>query len=79
MILTLGAVVIWGVTQSVLVAVIMTLFEMAGLILIISVAGDSLGALPERWGQLLTPEAPFVWYGVLLGAFIVFYLCVYRF
>ncbi|MDY6978493.1 MAG: amino acid permease [Pseudomonadota bacterium] len=73
MILTLGAVVIWGVTQSVLVAVIMTLFEMAGLILIISVAGDSLGALPERWPQLLTPEAPFVWYGVLLGAFIAFY------
>ncbi|MDR9437520.1 MAG: APC family permease [Thiohalophilus sp.] len=73
MILTLGAVVIWGVTQSVLIAVIMTLFEMAGLVLIIWVAGDSLGSLPERWPQLLAPEAPFVWYGVLLGAFVAFY------
>ncbi|MGM0679479.1 MAG: APC family permease, partial [Pseudomonadota bacterium] len=73
MILTLGAVVAWGIVQSVLIAVIMTLFEIAGLVLIIGVAGDSLGSIPERWPQLLAPEELFVWYGVLLGAFVAFY------
>ncbi|MDZ7660857.1 hypothetical protein [Thiohalophilus sp.] len=39
MLLILGAVVIWGIAQSVTVAVIMTLFEMGGLLLIIWVPG----------------------------------------
>jgi len=73
MTLMLGAVVIWGVTQSALVAVIMTLFEIAGLVLIIWVAGDNFAELPERLTELSPTAGPFVWYGVLLGAFIAFY------
>ncbi|MFP3874549.1 MAG: APC family permease [Thiohalophilus sp.] len=73
MLLILGAVVIWGITQSVTVAVIMTLFEMGGLLLIIGVAGDSFVELPARLPELLAPGEPFVWFGVLLGAFIAFY------
>jgi len=74
MLLILGAVVIWGIAQSVLVAVIMTLFEMGGLLLIIWVAGDSFAQLPARLPELLAPGGePFVWFGVLLGAFIAFY------
>lgn len=73
MTLLLGAVVIWGVTESVLIAVIMTLFEMAGLVLIIWVAGDSFVQIPGRLTELSPTAEPFVWYGVLLGAFIAFY------
>lgn len=71
--LVMGLVVAWGITQSVLVAVIMTLFEMGGLLLIIWVAGDSFVELPGRVHELGTTGSSAVWYGVLLGAFIAFY------
>jgi amino acid transporter len=73
MALVLGAVVIWGITESVLIAVLMTLVEVAGLIIIIWVARDNFTALPQRLPELIPTADIHVWYGVLLGGFIAFY------
>lgn len=73
MLLLLTVVVIWGIGQSVMVAVLMTLFEIGGLALIIIVGGDSLATIPEQWPALVPTLDPVTGYGVLLGAFIAFY------
>ena len=73
MALVLGLVVIWGITESVSIAVIMTLFEIAGLIIIIWVAGDSFGSLTESYYEFKPVSDSNVWLGVLFGGFIAFY------
>jgi amino acid transporter len=71
--LLMGLIVSWGIRQSVLIAVIMTLFEIGGLVLIIWVAGDSYGQIPRHLPELLPPLEPALWYGIFLGGFIAFY------
>ena len=69
----LGAIVIWGIGESVMIASIMTLFEMLGLILIIWVGRAGLLQFPAQLPQLLPPMDVLVWSGILLGAFVAFY------
>lgn len=71
--LLMGLIVAWGISQSVTIAVIMTLFEMGGLLMIIWVAGDSFALVPEKLPELLPEFELSVWYGILLGGFIAFY------
>jgi amino acid transporter len=54
-------------------ASLITLVEVGGLILVLLVAGDSLGELPARLPELIPPADASVWHGILLGAFIAFY------
>jgi amino acid transporter len=71
--LLIGLIVSWGISESVILATIMTLIGMAGLMLIIWVARDSLNLLPTRLHEM-TPAFKFsVWEGILLGSFIAFY------
>lgn len=71
--LALGAVVAWGISQSVLVATVMTLLEIGGLLLIIGVAGDSLARLPELGPEMVPPFELSAWHGIVLGSIIAFY------
>jgi APA family basic amino acid/polyamine antiporter len=73
LVLALGWLAAWGIVESVLVATVTTLIEVAGLLLIIAVAGDSFASLPARLPELLPPAQPAAWSGVLLGAFLAFY------
>lgn len=69
----LGGIVIWGIGESVMIASIMTLFEMLGLIIIIWVAHSGLLELPTQLPQMLPPMEAVAWSGILLGAFVAFY------
>jgi len=73
LVLALGLLAAWGIVESVLVATVTTLIEVAGLLLIIAVAGESFATLPARLPELLPPAQPAAWSGVLLGAFLAFY------
>ncbi len=60
----------WGISQSLLLAGAVTVIEVAGLLLVCVVAGDSLAALPDRWMSLLPSAEIASWFGVLSGAFV---------
>lgn len=61
-----------GVSESVRVAVIMTLIEIGGLVFIVAVAGPALEALPARAGELVPGDFG-GWAGVLAGMFVAFF------
>lgn len=73
LVLALGLLAAWGIYESVLVATVTTLVEVAGLLLIVAVAGGGFAELPARLPELLPPLEPAAWRGVLLGAFLAFY------
>lgn len=72
-ILIMGAVVAWGISESVVIASLMTLLEIFGLLVILWVARDGFGMLPARGSELLPPVDLVTWSGVLLGSFVAFY------
>ena len=61
-----------GVTESVRVAVVMTLIEIGGLVLIVALAAPSLEALPARAGELFPGDFG-GWVGIGAGMFIAFF------
>jgi len=73
MVILLSLIVIWGIAQSVFVAAVMTVLEIAGLLIILWVARDSWGLLPDRIGELTTISDFSAMSAILLGAFIAFY------
>ena len=73
LIILLGAVAIWGIIESAMMAMLMTLIEIGGLLLVIYVAGNSLQRLPEVWHQMRFSLSMAGSSGVLAGAFIAFY------
>jgi amino acid transporter len=72
LLLSLGALAAWGIKQSVWAASLLTLFEIAGLLLVVFVAGDNLSHLPARLTDLV-PDEPGNWPAVLTAAFLAFY------
>ncbi len=73
LVLVLGALAAWGIRESVAAASVITLIEVAGLLLIIVVAAPALAALPLRLAELAPAADARVWQSVLLGAFLAFY------
>jgi len=73
LVVTLGGVAVWGITQSAWVAMVTTLVEIGGLLLVIWVARDNLATLPTELPTLLPPLELTVWFGVMAGAFVAFY------
>ncbi|MHA1536652.1 MAG: APC family permease [Alphaproteobacteria bacterium] len=61
-----------GVSESVRVAVVMTMIEIAGLLLVVVVAGSSLGDLPARAAELVPADFA-SGTGLLAGVFIAFF------
>lgn len=72
MVLALGAITAWGINESAILALVVTLVEIGGLMLILAVAGGSLADVPARWREL-TPTALGDWSGIFLGAYLAFY------
>lgn len=76
LITTLATVVIWGISQSVLIASALTIIEIIGLLIIIWVTRDKLAIAPSMFESML-PSLDFsVWLGVMMGAYIAFYAFV---
>ncbi len=71
--LCLGGLAAWGISQSVFAAALMTLVEIGGLLLILWAAQPQVGALIDTvellavWPDTLTGQ------GIFLGAFLAFY------
>jgi APA family basic amino acid/polyamine antiporter len=70
---TLGAIACRGIAESAGLAAIMTLLSVAGLILVVVAAGDSLLTLPARWPQLVPEFSAVPLTGIVLGSFLAFY------
>ncbi|MCR4300060.1 MAG: amino acid permease [Sulfuricaulis sp.] len=73
LVLLLGALASWGISESVMAASLITLVEVGGLLLVLFVAGGSLGDLPARLPELIPPADGGIWLGIMLGAFLAFY------
>ena len=71
--LLLGAIAAWGISESVLIAALITLIEVAGLLIIIGVASPELIQL-QAVAADFSPLAEFdVWQGIFIGGFLAFY------
>ncbi len=71
LVVVLGLVAAWGITQAVWVASVVTALEIAGLLAVTVAAGDSFASLPARWPEL-RPEAG-DWRPLFAGALLAFY------
>ncbi len=73
LVVVLGLIAAWGITQSVALATVITLAEIAGLFLVIWVARDAYADLPIRLGELVPPADGVAWLGILTGSVLAFY------
>ena len=73
LVLILGGLAAWGITESVWVAVFFTVLAIAGLLIIITVAVPDMltgQAVPADFLPLMETKA---WYGIFAGGFLAFY------
>ena len=73
LVFTLGGLAAWGVTKSVAVAAMLTIIEIAGLIIVIVAGAENLGLVPVQTDRLIPPMEAAAWSGIMLGAFLAFY------
>ena len=69
----MALIAVWGITESVATAGVITLIEVGGLVLVIWVAGGGVADLPARWPELVPPFEPAAWSGILAGTFLAFF------
>ena len=69
----LGLLATWGIAESVLTASILTLVEIAGLLLVIHSAVPAFEQLPARLPELLPGSMALGWYGVLSASLLAFF------
>lgn len=76
LVLLLGGLAMKGISESAWVAAITTVIEMAGLLLILVVAGENLQQLPEQLPQMIPGASGIALFGIVAGAFVAFYAYV---
>ncbi|MEW6775672.1 MAG: APC family permease [Bdellovibrionota bacterium] len=72
LVLVLGLLAAWGISESVFAAGLFTLIEVGGLLLVAWAGREGLSHFPLRWGEIFLPEAAAL-PGVLAGALFSFY------
>jgi len=70
---TLTAIAIWGIAESLLAAAVVTGVEIAGLVLVCTIAADALNQPAAQWRSLLPGLTSAELVGVVSGAFLAFY------
>ena len=73
LVLALALVASWGIAESVAAAAVLTVIEIAGLLLAIAVAGESFADFPARATEFLPPAKADAWLGILGGSFLAFF------
>ena len=73
LILVLGILTIWGITQSVTAVAVMTLIEVLGLLLVIWAGKETLVTIPTTLPTLMPGSDSGIWIGIMLGAFLAFF------
>jgi len=69
----LAFVAAWGVAQSVVLSALITLIELAGVVVLLLVTGDEWVPALAHWQDYVPPFTGDVWMGIMLGAFLAFY------
>lgn len=70
---TLCLIAVWGIGQSVTIAVTLTFAEIGGLLLILWIGLPVLPTLAERAHELIPPLEWDIWYSISIGGFLAFY------
>ena len=70
---TLCLIAVWGIGESVAIAVTLTFVEIGGLLLILWIGLPALPTLAERVPELIPPLQWDTWYAISLGGFLAFY------
>jgi APA family basic amino acid/polyamine antiporter len=73
LVVVLAGLAIWGVSESVTAAAVITVAEAFGLLLILWVASPGPGQLAAQAVELVPPADGVAWQGILLGGFLAFY------
>ena len=73
MALLLGGIAAWGIAESIAIASLITIVEISGLLLVITVSSDGLSDFSSRWTELIPSADIASWKGVYLGAILSFY------
>ena len=73
LVLSIGAICIWGIGQSVLIAAAMTIIEIIGLLIILYVGSDAFVVFPEKLPEMIPDFDASIWAGIFMGSFIAFY------
>jgi amino acid transporter len=73
LIIGLGMIAAWGIKASVGFAALLTVIEIAGLMIVLWAARDVVLNLPVHMDMLVPDANALTWQGVLIGAFIAFY------
>jgi amino acid transporter len=73
MVILLGGLAAWGIAESVAVAALVTVVEVAGLLLIIGIAAPGMATLGSLAAELPPLAGTTVLPGILMGAFLAFY------
>tara|TARA_Y100000310_G_scaffold344724_2_gene459058 strand:+ start:1067 stop:2296 length:1230 start_codon:yes stop_codon:yes gene_type:complete len=69
----LGALACWGIKESAGAAMVLTIIEVIGLLIIIFVASGSFLTLPEKLPELIPSFDGVSWMGIFLGSFLAFF------
>lgn len=73
LVILIGAIAIWGISESALLASVITLIEVSGLLLVVWVSKSAFLELPAKLPSLIPPADADIWQGIVLGTFIAFY------
>lgn len=72
-IIILGGIAMWGITESALTITVITLIEVSGIFVVIFISGDNLADLPQRWHEMVPGFNWMDWKHIMLGAFLAFF------
>lgn len=77
LVVSMGLIAIWGISESVMVAALLTLLEVVGLLLVLFVATPDVSTLAEYIPRILPSGDELMrgtfWFGILSGTFLAFY------
>ena len=73
LIIGLGLVACWGISESVTAISLLTIIELSGLLYVLWIGRDSLASLPARLPDMIPPLEMAGWSSVFSGAFLAFY------
>lgn len=73
LVLLLGGLAAWGIAESVRVAALITVVEIAGLLLVLYVAAPAVLAADPVWPDFTPLTVSGAWHGIFLGGFLAFY------
>jgi amino acid transporter len=73
LIVVLGSLAAWGVRETAWTAVVVTVVETLGLLLVVAVGSWQIPHADVNWSALLPPLTSVPWAGIVAGAFLAFY------